>query len=167
MLKFSHATMIVLSGLVWFAVGVGLLSLGINILVESTIHEQAATAYKPLVSFFTSFAGSKESAVMVLLAICLFVGYMKGCYVLGKSAIKGVNRILTFTNPMHIKNIYSPKYYILLGSMMFLGMLAKLLPTDIRGAVDVTIGAALINGAVIYFRSAYEVYAASKVAVKE
>lgn len=158
MLKFSHTTMIVLSGLVWFAVGFGLLSLGINILVESSIHDQAVISNKPLLHFLSSLSGNQEAAVMVLLAFCLFVGYMKGRYVLGKSAIRGINRILTFPKPMHIKNIYSPKYYILLASMMLLGFLAKLLPTDIRGTVDVIIGSALINGAIVYFRAAYELY---------
>lgn len=157
MLKISHTAMIVLSGLVWFVVGCGLLMLGLNILIDATIPEQAfATAYKPIVTFLSSLAGSKESAVLVLVAFCLFVGYMKGRYVLGKSAIKGVSRILTFPKMSHIKNIYSRKYYILLGSMMLLGFLVKFLPTDVRGAVDVIIGAALINGAIVYFRAAYE-----------
>jgi hypothetical protein len=163
MLKFSHTIMIVLSGLVWFVVGVGLLSLGINILIALAIHDQAAmVTSQPLLQFLSTLSGTKEAAVMVLLAFCLFVGYMKGRYVLGKSAIRGINRILAFPKPMHLKNIYSPKYYILLASMMFLGFLAKLLPSDIRGTVDVIIGAALINGAIIYFRAAYELFEGTK-----
>lgn len=155
-MKVSHFTLVVLSGLVWMGIGVWLLSLGINILVNSTLHEQALTpAYKPIIEFFSSLVSSKESAVLILVAICLFVGYMKGRYVLGKSAAKGVSRILAFPNPTHLKNIYSKKYYILLGSMVFLGILVKYTTPDIRGAIDVIIGSALINGAMVYFRYAY------------
>lgn len=156
MWKVSHTTLIVLSGIIWLIVGCALLSLGINILIESTLQDYMASSSKPIVNFFSTFTANQESAVLILLTICLFIGYMKGRYVLGKSALKGVARILTFPNPTHIKNIYSAKYYILLSGMGLLGILVKLFPTDIRGAVDVTIGSALINGAIIYFRSAYE-----------
>lgn len=157
MLKVSHATLIVLSGLVWLAVGCWLLSLGINILIDATLHEQLPhSASKPIVEFLSGFSASQESAVIILVAFCLFIGYMKGRYVLGKSAMKGVDRIRSFPNPTHIKNIYSRKYYILLGSMVFLGILVKYTTQDLRGAIDVIIGSALINGAIVYFRSAYE-----------
>ena len=42
--------------------------------------------------------------------------------------------------------------------MVGLGALIKVLnlPLDVRGAIDIVIGSALINGAMIYFRSAFE-----------
>lgn len=155
MLKVSHATLVVLSGLVWLAVGCWLLSLGINILIDATL-QLPHVAKKPIIEFLSGYSDSRESAVLILIAFCLFVGYMKGRYVLGKSAVKGIDRIRAFPNPTHIKNIYSRKYYILLGSMVLLGVLVKYTTPDLRGAIDVIIGSALINGAIVYFRSAYE-----------
>ncbi len=42
--------------------------------------------------------------------------------------------------------------------MIGLGVMIKVLdvPTDLRGWIDTAIGAALINGAVIYFQHAYQ-----------
>ena len=39
--------------------------------------------------------------------------------------------------------------------MIGLGVLARFVSTDFRGFVDVTIGAALINEAMVYFRNAF------------
>jgi hypothetical protein len=49
---------------------------------------------------------------------------------------------------------YDQKYWILLCLMMMLGMMFRFLPiaVDIRGGIDVAIGSALINGAMLYFR---------------
>lgn len=159
MLKMSHKTLIIFSGLIWLAVGCFLLPLGLNFLLQAVqnTHLQAGYHY-PLLDFFTSFTSNVENAVVVLIAIGMLIGYSKGRYVLGKSAQNGVRRIRSFPNPMELKNVYSPKYYILLGLMIGLGISMKYLgiPADIRGVIDVAIGGALINGAMIYFRLAFE-----------
>lgn len=149
---FKHTTLIALSGLIWFAIGVYLLQLGLHFLLESTY----AVSYEnyPLINFLKTYSGTVESAVLVLVACGLLIGYMKGKYVLGKSAQKGVERIRSFPNPTSLKNIYSLKYYILLALMIGLGMSVKYLgfAKDVRGLVDVAIGSALVNGAMCYFR---------------
>lgn len=134
------------------AVGTMLLSMGLGFIVEGS--QSARIGDFPLLDTLYPYMGGFEEAALVMIAFSLLVGYMKGRYVLGKSANKGVERILTFTNPMHIKNIYSAKYYILLGLMVGLGISIKYMgiPKDIRGMVDVAIGSALINGAMFYFR---------------
>jgi len=58
-------------------------------------------------------------------------------------------------NPVSIAKIYTWQYYVLLSSMVLLGVLVRFLPFDIRGGVDIIIGSALINGATIYFRQAW------------
>ena len=90
-----------------------------------------------------------------MVAVCLMIGYLKGKHVLGKSAVRGIERIRAFPNPTSLGNIYSAKYYVLLAIMIGLGLSIKYLglPHDVRGAIDVAIGAALINGALIYFRN--------------
>ncbi len=74
---------------------------------------------------------------------------------LKKSVKKQVARISQLSEPTHIKQIYSRGYYILIGSMMALGMSLRFLPVSlaVRGAVDIAIGFALFNGALQYYRA--------------
>lgn len=159
-MKLSHTKLIVISGLVWFLVGFYLLQLGLNLLVDSATTMPTSGHY-PLLSSVAHFIGDGQTAALLLVLIALFVGYMKGRYVLGKSAQKGVDRIRSFPNPAPLAHIYSPKYYLLLGLMIALGVSIKFfgVNNDIRGFVDTIIGAALINGAMIYFRLAQAVKA--------
>ena len=124
----------------------------------------AEGAHFPLLHSIAPYFGGKEQTATILIALGLLIGFFKGRFILGKSAKRGVERICSFPNPTSLSNIYSAKYYILLGGMVGLGMSIKFLglPNDIRGLVDVAIGAALINGAMIYFRSAVEMNMAAK-----
>jgi hypothetical protein len=152
-MKLSHTKLIMISGLIWFGIGIYLLQLGLNLLL-SGIEQDLATSNYPLLRILSPYTGSLELAIIVLVVIALLVGYFKGRYVLGKSAKKGVDRIRSFPNPAPLKSIYSAKYYLLLAAMMGLGISIKYmgLSNDIRGWIDTTIGSALINGAMIYFR---------------
>lgn len=158
-MKLSHAKLITISGLVWFAIGLYLLQLGLNLLLEGARDAALAKSQYPLLKGLLPYIGSLEAAAMLLVVVALFIGYFKGRYALGKSAKRGVQRILTFPNPMPLKNIYSGKYYILLGSMVLLGISIKYLglSNDVRGVIDAIIGSALINGAMIYFKMAQAV----------
>jgi hypothetical protein len=154
MINVSHKTLIYISGLVWLAVGLMLLRFGLNLLRDTS---QAM----PLATFVAPYIGEAIGlALALLVALAAFVGYLKGVFVLGKSAKKGVERLLAFPNPTKITNLYSAKYYILLGLMVGLGISMKYigLPNDIRGLIDVTIGIALITGALVYFRAATLTY---------
>lgn len=153
-MKLSHKTLIVISGLIWFVIGIYLLRLGLNLLFQN-LADTTADSY-PLIATLKPYFGSVENVAMLLLVFALFIGFLKGRYVLGKSAQRGVDRIKTFPNPTSITNIYSAKYYILLGAMIALGISIKYfgLYPDIRGVIDAIIGSALINGAMIYFKFA-------------
>lgn len=157
MLKMSHKALIIFSGAIWLAVGCFLLPLGLNFLLQAVENTHLGKNY-PFLHLLMSFDFSVENAVVFMIAMAMMIGYYKGRYVLGKSALRGVNRIRSFPNPANLKNIYSPTYYILLAFMMGLGLSMKYLgiPADIRGTIDVAIGAALINGSMIYFRQAFE-----------
>jgi hypothetical protein len=157
MFKLSHVSLIVISGFIWLAVGCFLLPLGLNFIVELLLQENWLRLSHPLLTALSPLAGGAESAALVLIILCLFLGYLKGRYIFGKSVQRGVERILSLPNPTSLKNIYTAKYYILLGSMVFLGFIVRFAPLDVRGAVDVTIGSALINGAMLYFRYAAHV----------
>jgi hypothetical protein len=157
MLKLSHTALVVISGLVWLGIGIFLLSLGLNLIVGGAHPELLASSkHTPILETLTPYIGLEQAALLIVV-ICLAIGYAKGRFVLGKSARRGVARILTFSNPTSLLNIYSGPYYLLLALMVGLGMSIKFLglPDDVRGAVDVIIGSALINGAMIYFRLAF------------
>ena len=154
-MKLSHSKLMMISGLVWFGIGVYLLQLGLNLLIGGLQNSDASSHY-PLLKTLAPYAGSIEAAILVLVVVALFIGYFKGRYVLGKSAQKGADRIRSFPNPAPLQHIYSPKYYLLLGGMVALGISIKYLglSNDVRGLIDAIIGSALINGAMIYFRLA-------------
>lgn len=158
MIKVRHQTMIIISGSVWFAIGLMLMILGLNFLLEGIEKSRLSDLYSlPLLNSLSPYLGGLEEAALMLIAASLFIGHMKGRYVLGKSAIRGIERIKSFPNPTQLTNIYSAKYYILIAIMIGLGMSMKFLglSNDIRGGVDVAIGAALLSGSMLYFREAF------------
>lgn len=155
MFKVSHATMIFLSGFVWLVVGCFLLSLGLNFVVAALLKENVAQPH-PILNFLASYAGGLDAAALIWIAFALFVGFLKGRHVFAKSVNRSVNRILTLPNPESLSKIYTPSYYLLLGSMVLLGILVRFTPLDVRGGIDVAVGSALINGAMLYFRQAWQ-----------
>lgn len=124
--------LIVISGTIWLAIGSWLLPLGLSFIMNGTL---------------------TESAKILIISLALFIGYLKGKKVLGESAKKGIKRIYTLPNPAPFTQIYKPAYYLLLFAMIGVGFLAKLLPLDLRGFIDTAIGAALINGSMVYFKT--------------
>jgi hypothetical protein len=158
MFKVSHTTMIVLSGLIWLAVGSFLLPLGLNFIVQSILKENLHSQSRPLLDFLAPFTRGIEGAALFAILFGLILGYTKGCFIFAKTVHKGVDRIVRMPNPTHLKDIYTKKYYILLGSMVFIGFLFRFATLDIRGFVDIVIGSALIHGAILYFRLAFRVH---------
>ncbi|MBU6384210.1 MAG: hypothetical protein KGQ49_06440 [Verrucomicrobia bacterium] len=124
----KHRGWIILSGLVWAAIGFLLLSKGVGLLGD-----------RPL-----------------SLALGFFIGFFKGRFVLVKTVRRVVARIATLSLPIQIKQVYAPSYYFLILGMMSLGMLMRHLPISaaVRGVIDVAIGIALMHGAMLYFRAA-------------
>jgi len=150
-MKIKHPAMIVLSGAVWFAVGLYLLPLGLSLILEAS---RFSSQY-PLMGILAPLLGGGEMAAILLIVLGLFVGYMKGKHVLAKAATRSIERIRSLPEPVSLLYVYNLRYYLLLGGMVLLGLSIKWLgiPNDIRGTIDVAIGAALINGAVFYFRN--------------
>jgi hypothetical protein len=58
--------------------------------------------------------------------------------------------------PIRFVDAYPKSYWLLLASMMALGFLLRLVPVEVRGFIDVVVGSALLNGALLYFRAARE-----------
>ena len=98
-------------------------------------------------------------AALFFVVVGLGIGYFKSKMIFAKTVRKSVERILSFAPPIHLSKMYSVRYCLLLAAMVLLGISFKYFgfPHDVRGLVDVAIGSALINGAMIYMRSALSV----------
>ncbi len=128
----SRRTWIFISGLIWAMVGFLLLYKGLGIL--GTLPDQNVATW--------------------LVAGGLLVGFIKGRFVLSRTVNRISTRIAGLSEPVHFLEVYPKSYWILLSSMMGLGMLMRMLPANVHGFVDVAVGSALLNGAALYFRAA-------------
>lgn len=139
--------------MIWFVIGVFLLQLGLRLLTGLLLPE---ANYSAMFSSIAGVLGSYENSVIALILVGLMIGFYKGRFILAKSVKRIVERIRSFEEPTSITKMYSLPYFLLILSMIGLGMAIKYfqVPMDIRGAVDVAIGAALINGSMQYFRQA-------------
>ncbi len=157
MFKMTPLVLLVLSGMIWLAVGCVLLPLGLNFIVETLLNENRHGFY-PVLSFLSPYVGGLDPAALLLIACALVVGFLKGRYVLAKSVQRSVHRLSTLPHPIPLSQLYPLSYYLLLGSMFLMGYLVRFTPLDVRGGIDVTIGSALISGAFLYFRQAWLLY---------
>lgn len=153
----NKKTVIILSGTLWLCIGVFLLTLGINLLVQGTQTENFIQNHYPWLESLAPHMGGLENAVTVLMAVALLIGYLKGKFVLAKTAQRILTRIHSLQAPIKLAQVFTPKYMALIGSMMLLGMMIKFfgVPSDIRGTIDVAVGSALINGSMFYFRESF------------
>jgi hypothetical protein len=156
-MSLSKTAWIAISGIIWFVVGIGLLTLGMNFIV-STAQAPVQDAHS-IMSWLSSFSGGSEQAALVLITMGLIAGFMKGRFVLVKTTKRVISRILALKDPVSFSQVYSKGYFFLIGGMVLLGMSMKWIhfPVELRGFVDVAVGSALMNGASAYFRAALSV----------
>ena len=142
MLTVSHKTLFRIAGAVWLLAGAALLRLGVKYLMQAL--DIPSPAY---------FTLSPEE-ILVLLAAALAIGAIKGRLVLRKAAFRCCERIAQFDNPTSLGNIYGRSSYLIICLMAGLGTIMNItrVPVDIRGAIDVAVGSALIQGSLYYFR---------------
>lgn len=154
-MRLTHPMCILLSGAVWLGVGIMLLTKGLNLVVQAA-HPDHFSAKAWIIPSLTSIAGGREQAALLIIATGLLLGFIKGRWVLVKSVQRTVTRILSQPSPLKFSQIYAKSYYFLILGMMGLGFILKLLPlaADFKGLIDVAIGSALMNGALLYFRCA-------------
>lgn len=152
-MRVSPFTALIISFASWLGIGVFLLYKGLRLLVELS----PGVAHSSMLSFFSKMAGGMQQAVLLCICIGLFVGFMKGRFVLSKTVGRLSNRFFSYGRPMSLKEMYPAYYLALVGSMILLGMSLKWMPVpqEVRGTIDVAIGAALTNGAFQYLRVAF------------
>lgn len=145
----KHRGWIVLSGVIWFAIGAMLLYKGLRFISLGIV------APTSMCKSLSSTLGSEQRAATLFVAFGLLIGFFKGRLVLSKTVRRVVGRILSLPLPIRPSQVYQPAYYLLIGAMVMLGLLFRYLPIpiDLRGMIDVAIGSALVNGALLYFRA--------------
>ena len=143
------------SGVLWFAIGVFLLLFGVKLVVFSALE---GASHSTLFSKLCTLTKGREQAALILVASGLVLGFMKGRFVLSKTVKRVIHRIGSLSEPIRFLDVYSAKYFVLIASMILLGMTMRWLsvPSDIRGMIDVAVGSALMNGAMLYFRACFQ-----------
>jgi hypothetical protein len=137
-MKIKQTQAIIFSGTIWFGIGLMLLAKGLNFIILGTGDS------------------GKDTLAVGLVATSLLVGFFKGRFVLVKSAKRILARIASKPNPFPLSQLYPLSYYLIILSMVALGVSIRFLPipVEVRGAIDVAIGSALMNGSLFYFREA-------------
>ncbi|MBB65312.1 MAG: hypothetical protein CMO81_09635 [Waddliaceae bacterium] len=148
-MRFSHTNLLILSGLIWLGVGCMLFPKGLEFVFSSL--EQSAL----YISVLTGFLG-KNIAAGIWILLALVLGYYKGKFVLSKTVLRAARNLESLANPAKVGDLFSRNYLILIAVMMGIGMGMNFLgvPIDMRGFIDIAVGAALIYGSILYFRTA-------------
>lgn len=157
-MKLKHPHAIILSGLLWMGAGIMLLSKGTKHLINALSGMENGSGQNfMLIKVFEKISGNPKTGMSALITVAFVLGFIKGRVVLKKSVERVVKRIRSLPSPISLSKIYGLKYYLLIGSMVFISLIFKILPlpVDIKGFIDFAIGIALVNGAMLYFRSAY------------
>ena len=104
------------------------------------------------------YTGLHRVEEVALIALGLLIGYLKGRFALRKGALRVLNRLRSKEEPMRWTEMYSKGYWGLLIGMGCLGMTLRFvpgIPMEIRGVINIAIGAALLQGSITYFREAH------------
>lgn len=150
----SKRTWFIISTISWLGIGVMLLMKGLRLTVAAA---EQATGASPLLNKLVSLTGGRQQAALLIICLGLFIGFIKGRVILAKTVNRIASRINLHPEGLSLKEAYDTKYWIILGLMMGLGVLFRVLPIpgDIHGGIDVVIGSALINGAMLYLRHVF------------
>ena len=153
-MQLSKRVWLVISGIQWLAIGGMLLVKGLRYLVPLV---SSSDAPAPLLQRLVPMAGSRQQAALLIISAALLIGFIKGRTVLAKAVSRIVDRIQLQEGLLSLNQVYDKRYYLILLIMVGLGftMRALNLSHDIHGGIDVAIGAALINGGMLYFRRLY------------
>lgn len=146
----KHRAWIAFSGFVWLAIGTYLLYKGLRLISEATLSSAS------LCFHLKDVFGTSQQVGVFLIAMGLLIGFLKGRFVLSRTVHRISMRIANLSLPIRFADVYPSSYWILIVSMIALGVSLRFLPIliDVRGLIDVAIGSALVNGSMLYFRFA-------------
>lgn len=153
-MKIGHIKAIIISGVLWFFIGSLLLIKGFFLMSRCFTSFEVSTY--PLITFFSRYLMDHQKATIYLVLLSSLIGFFKAKLVLSKTVQRNVKRILNQPSPLHIKDLFSPSFLMVIGFMFILGMVLKLFPIylDVRAAIDIAVGFALLYGFVLYLKCA-------------
>ena len=127
---------IVITGVGWLAIGCMLMTKGIKYLA------------------IAKMSAVSSDLCMILTFLGLILGYLKGKFIFSKTVDRLISRIYTIKGSITLLNVYPVSYWLIMVGMSFMGVFIKALPLNIEflGMIDLAIGSALVNGAMLYFR---------------
>lgn len=145
----KHRNWIILAGVLWFTIGAMLLYKGTRFVIQAIYGE----SFYPFCAD-TFFDKKGENGVFLIMS-GLLIGFIKGRLVFKKTVQRMLIRLFSFPSPVSWTKAYSPAYWATLLGMMGLGFCLRYvpIPLDLRGALDIAIGSALIQGAFFYFQA--------------
>ncbi len=156
-MKLGHVSAIVVSGALWFFVGCMLLFKGLFLIVQSlALYSLSGQTSLPLLNTTIKYLSNPQTAAAYLVAISVVVGYLKAKFVLSKTAKRNVTRLLSMPSPLHLKDLFTVSYMILIAFMAGLGMTLRFIPIypDVKAVIDIAVGFALIYGFILYLKYA-------------
>lgn len=124
-------------GLSWFGIGFWLFSLGISLLLHGS--------GGPLIRFFDLLGLAAQESALLWLVIALLLGSVKSRKLLSKVVSRNKVRIAQGGS------VYTKKDLFLVVGMMALGIVVRFFSDDVRGVIDLAVGAALIQASLGYF----------------
>lgn len=157
--KLKHRGMGFLAGIIWLIVGGFLLKTGVSLVMSAALESRFAVASHPLFDWLSPASENAERAALVIFSIAVVLGYLKGRFILMRVGKRIMLRISQLPEPVSVLLLYGRREYIVIGSMIALGVILRLtgVPTEIRGFVLTAVGIGLIQGAVGIFRAIREV----------
>lgn len=157
-MKFEKYQLITLAGFLWFVLGITLLTKGLYLMIL-TAHLSGEKAGPILNVFMYAFTGGIVPAALTILLLGVVLGIMKGRWALGRAATLLVRRIYPMRGKIHVAKLYRIHDYLLIVGIIALSRLLNWIevPNDVHSLIDIAVGSALINGAMVYFRYAIQV----------
>lgn len=134
-----------LAGALWALGGLSLCLKGSGFLSQALAEGKGAI----------SLLGSSREDLSLLASLGIVLGWVKGKFAMRRAVERTVKRIAPLEQ-VSWKEVFPLSFWILMGGMVALGASLRYLPLplDIRGALDLAIGTALLYGANRYLIAA-------------
>lgn len=151
-MKLKKKYQIILLALIWFSAGVFLLRKGIYLsMMGLTDESKLSFLHRSLASFLPD----SLQIGLLFIVLGLFLGNMKAKKVFRKVIDRILKSLEAYQEQAPLSAIFNIRFFLLIIIMMTLGWLLNVLnfPTDIRAIVNVTIGSALMQAAIMLYRA--------------
>ena len=157
MIKIKRRKYLFLLGLIWLVVGLLFVYLGVSYVCYSAL----ITSFDPFINMFVKkvsvITRGFDLAAIFIICFGVLIGLLFGRNFISKCVKKDIDAICLYAPVLALFRGYSIRYWLILGSFIFLSlyMAYMRLSYDINGFVKIFIGSSLINGAFYYFKVAF------------